>query len=328
MGTMEALLNKIADLRLLVIGDVMLDRYICGDATRISPEAPVPVVAVDHEKQSLGAAANVALNVASLGAHVELVGAVGHDRYGEMLKQLLKKNKIHYEDTFSSPSLHTITKTRVVVRGQQLCRIDYEESRAHYQLSPEQVQAICQKIQHVHAVILSDYAKGVITQDNVQLFIDTAREHNVFIAMDPKPIHHLKFHDVHLMTPNKTEAIQMCDGVIDEPDIALEEVVEKLNHQFRPEHIVVTLGKEGMWVADKKKQLQIPTYAQEVFDVSGAGDTSIACLTLAMAAKESLIRSAKFANIAAGIVVARHGTVAITKEALLKTEWASRYFEL
>ncbi|MDR1528047.1 MAG: PfkB family carbohydrate kinase [Puniceicoccales bacterium] len=320
---MKDLLAKISGLRVLVIGDIMLDHYIIGDTARISPEAPVPVVAVENDKYALGAAANVALNVVQLGCHAEIVGKIGVDPMGKLAKSLFLENKIHFDPKFESATTDTITKSRVVVRGQQLCRIDRENRKSHYEIADDNlVDEICEKIGGVDAVILSDYAKGTISNRNVSKFIHTANGKGVFIAVDPKPINGLNFSGVSLITPNKTESVQLAGLEIephDEPP--LEKICDIICDKYSPKNLVITLGTEGMLIRDTNKQiLRIPTYAREVFDVSGAGDTSIACLAVALATGIPLVRAAKFANIAAGIVVAKHGTAAISTNELLNSE--------
>ncbi|MDR1595409.1 MAG: PfkB family carbohydrate kinase [Puniceicoccales bacterium] len=317
---MKNLLDKISGLKVLVIGDIMLDHYIIGDVTRISPEAPVPVVAVERDKYALGAAANVALNVARLGCHTELIGTIGQDRSGEIVKNLLAENGISFNMNFVSPTTSTIKKTRVVVRGQQLCRIDREDNRLNYEMAKiVPLGEICKRIEFVDAVILSDYAKGILTNSNVVKFIEAAERGNAFIAIDPKPINKLSFSGVALMTPNMAEAMQLAGIDLAGADKFPEKkTCESILRKYSPKNLVITLGPDGMLaVGEDKKILRIPTRAREVFDVSGAGDTSIACLTLALASGESLADAAKFANIAAGIVVSKHGTAAVSVPELL-----------
>ncbi|MDR3144035.1 MAG: PfkB family carbohydrate kinase [Puniceicoccales bacterium] len=319
---MRELLHKISALRVLVIGDVMLDHYIVGDVIRISPEAPVPVVSVHGDKYAPGAAANVAINVAQLGCETELIGKIGSDGSGVVLMGLLEKANVAFDGRFETPNIGTITKARVVVRGQQLCRIDREGKKGDYGISAELLPEICAKIKTADAVILSDYAKGTLTNSNVEQFIGAAIAGNTFIAMDPKPINRLKFDGISLVTPNRAEAMQLAGIDSDASEkFPQEEICAKIIERHGPENLAVTLGADGILVCSSTGKItQIPTYAKEVFDVCGAGDTSVACLTAALASGETLVRAAKFANIAAGIVVSRRGTSAISSADLLACE--------
>jgi D-beta-D-heptose 7-phosphate kinase/D-beta-D-heptose 1-phosphate adenosyltransferase len=320
---MKNLLGKIVGLKVVVVGDIMLDHYVIGNATRISPEAPVPVVTVETDKYALGAAANVALNVAQLGCKTEVIGKIGSDSAGEMLRSLFREHSIDFSQDWVRDDISTITKTRVVVNGQQLCRIDREkDKRCRAMIEEGLLRTIIEKIENCDALILSDYAKGTLTNANITAFINAARSRNIFVALDPKPSNRLNFSDVSLLTPNKNEAFQMA-GVdpYSHDEYQLKEICRAILKKYSPKNLVVTLGPSGMLICDENKNIsQIPTYAKEVFDVSGAGDTSIACLTLALAIGEPLIRSAKFANVAAGIVVSKHGTTAISADELLSCE--------
>jgi D-beta-D-heptose 7-phosphate kinase/D-beta-D-heptose 1-phosphate adenosyltransferase len=319
---MKDIIDRISRLKLLVVGDIMLDQYIVGDATRISPEAPVPVVVVDHDKCALGAAANVALNAVRLGAKVEMVGKIGIDESGDTIRSLLKESGIEFDEKFSRADVSTITKTRVLVRGQQICRIDREKKKREYEIFEDDLkEAICEKIKEADAVILSDYAKGTFTDSNIKKFIDAADSNDVFISVDPKPANNLNFSNISLMTPNRAEAEQLSGiSLYDDENFPANDICNAIFKKFSPKNLVVTMGADGMLIKDgESAAITIPTYAQEVFDVSGAGDTSIACLTLAMASGQCLVRAAKFANIAAGIVVAKHGTAAVSAEEMLNS---------
>jgi D-beta-D-heptose 7-phosphate kinase/D-beta-D-heptose 1-phosphate adenosyltransferase len=323
MLALNALLRKFAELRLVVIGDVMLDHYVIGDARRLSPEAPVPVVAVAEDRYVLGAAGNVALNAARLGCSVEIVGTVGIDGAGSTVKNLLQTNGICSDLLFESAAANTVTKSRIIARGQQLCRIDREDGREKYALgNGADIAAICQRIRSSDGVILSDYAKGTLTSGNVAEFVDTANSAGIFIAIDPKPGSGLTFSGLSLMTPNRAEAAQLVDLAAEQSDeLPMEEICRRIMAKYSVKQLVVTLGADGMMICDCGGKIsQIPTYAKEVFDVSGAGDTSIACLTLSLVAGESIANAAKFANVAAGIVVSKHGTAAISAAELLSDE--------
>jgi D-beta-D-heptose 7-phosphate kinase/D-beta-D-heptose 1-phosphate adenosyltransferase len=314
------LLKKIAGLRVLVVGDVMLDHYIWGDATRISPEAPVPVVKRERETDTAGGAANVAANAASLGAAVELVGAIGRDANGSRLLKHLASHRIRFDPGFLQDSA-TITKTRVVVRNQQLCRIDAEDAPACYRalLAADGAFGLLRrKIAKCHGVILSDYAKGVLTTGLMARITEVARRHGRFVSLDPKPSGGNESDGLDLITPNYREALEMAalkpgaDGV----DDAL--ISRRIWEQCHPRNLVVTLGADGMLLSrEGVPGRRIPTAAREVFDVSGAGDTVIAALTLALVAGADIETAAHFANAAAGVVVGKIGTATVTPDELI-----------
>lgn len=319
-------------LRILVIGDIMLDHYIWGDATRISPEAPVPVVHVDHDTFVPGGAANVACNLAGLGVQTSLLGRYGPDDGGNRLGTLLSECNIHLLPIGCQTKISTIVKTRVVVQRQQMCRIDREMPQEAYLLSDSlNLEKLEDLLAGVHAVILSDYAKGVIDAPLLDL-LRRSREREVggqdpqaskaaspLLVLDPKPKRHLDFSGMDLMTPNRTEALQLA-GLPSDPHAPFDDtrVCAAINERFAPKNLVVTLGAEGMLLCREGEILgRLPTEAREVFDVSGAGDTVVATLTAAFAAGLDLEPAAKLANKAAGIVVSHVGTSPISAEALV-----------
>ena len=313
MKNFGPLLKKITRLRILVVGDVMLDHYIWGDATRISPEAPVPVVDIARDSWTAGGAANVALNIASLGARCSIAGFIGTDEAGKKLTEILHEKEIN---TLPTPGdAPTIIKTRVLVRHQQLCRLDREAPPPAYHFPITLAKALLAKeIAACDAVIFSDYAKGILTDELVALVTQMARAGGKFIALDPKPKRPLAFHGLDLITPNKRESLQLA-GIA--PDVHLHfpaaEVCQRLHGLYATRHLVVTLGEEGMLLSSGGKiHTTIPTAAREVYDVSGAGDTALAGLVLALTAGASLETAAHFANAAAGVVVAKIGTATVT----------------
>lgn len=315
--TSAELLAKFPSLKILVIGDLMLDHYIWGDVHRISPEAPVPVVQAMRETHTAGGAANVALNLASLGLGVSVCGSLGMDEAGERLRLLLEGKGINAEGCFKIDGLSTMVKTRVVVRTQQLCRIDREAERSAYGIDEVagSGELLAKLIGNCDALILSDYAKGVITQELMNQCFELATKHGKLLAIDPKPTRMLDFQGAGLMTPNRHEALELAG--IPEPSIGeeypLEAVCWNIHAKHSPELLVVTLGADGMVVSEGGKVVEVlPTSAREVFDVSGAGDTVIATLTAALAAGANPTDAAKFANIAAGIVVSKVGTAVVT----------------
>lgn len=313
MKGLPTLLQKISSLRILVVGDVMLDHYLWGDATRISPEAPVPVVDVARDSWTAGGAANVALNVASLGARCTVAGFFGQDEAGGKLRQVLLDRKI---ETVATPGTGmTIVKARVLVQHQQLCRLDRESPPSSYRIPPERVPELFAEAVRCHdAVVFSDYAKGVLTRELVAEVSKLARAHGRFLALDPKPKSRLAVTGLDLMTPNKRESLQLA-GLEAGPGAPFpaEAVCARLNELYAARHLVITLGEDGMLLSTGGViRRTIPTAAREVFDVSGAGDTALAALVLALTAGADLEDAAHFANAAAGVVVGKLGTATAT----------------
>jgi D-beta-D-heptose 7-phosphate kinase/D-beta-D-heptose 1-phosphate adenosyltransferase len=319
---MDKLLSNISRLKIFVLGDIMLDRYIFGDVFRISPEAPVPVVSVQNEKYMLGAAANVALNLKTLGVDVEVFGSIGNDIYGNELETILQASNIKFDKNFCvRKSISTIVKTRILVRHQQLCRLDVEQDKKFYSFLMKDIKDfVLEKVKVSDAVLVSDYAKGVVSSELVQYVENIAHAAGIFVAMDPKPKNRIVYKNMDLMTPNKEESMKLAG--IDEAALPegfdSEVICKNIFEKFLPKNLVITLGGDGMLLCHDGKVIDsIPTYASEVFDVSGAGDTSIACLTAALVAGADLRKAAHFANTAAGIVVKKLGTAQATVSEIL-----------
>lgn len=318
MKGLPALFRKIARQHILVIGDVMLDHYIWGDATRISPEAPVPVVDIARDTWTAGGAANVALNIAALGAQCTVAGFIGPDEAGSRLTQILQEKGITPLPTPGTGA--TILKTRVLVQHQQLCRLDRESPQGHYAISGTQATSLLgDAIRRADAVILSDYAKGILSDELVARVTKLARAAGKLIALDPKPKRKLAFRDLDLITPNKREALQLAGlEPVPHAPFPAAEVCKRLHRLYGTRNLVVTLGEDGMLLSRDGKVLKtIPTAAREVFDVSGAGDTALAALVLALAAGTSLETAAHFSNAASGVVVGKLGTATVTPAELM-----------
>jgi len=315
---MQSLLKRISSLHVLVVGDVMLDHYIWGDANRISPEAPVPVIDVARDTYTAGGAANVALNVASLGAKATVAGFFGRDDAGKRLSGIITQKGISLIATPGTGS--TIVKTRLFVSRQQLCRLDRESPLHSYQIDPVKIETTFGKVVgKVDAIIFSDYAKGLLSDEFVTRLTALAREQKKLIAIDPKPRRKLKFFQPDLLTPNRREAMQLA-GLEPEPNqpFPAGEVCARIYELYRPKNLVITLSEDGMLLSHKGKVGKIiPTVAREVFDVSGAGDTAIAALTLGLAAGAMLEEAAQFANAASGVVVGKLGTATASPEEVL-----------
>jgi D-beta-D-heptose 7-phosphate kinase/D-beta-D-heptose 1-phosphate adenosyltransferase len=321
------ILTTAAKTRVLVLGDVMLDQFIWGSVARISPEAPVPVLDFERESFMPGGAANVARNLTSLNAHTELFGAVGHDDAARRLKKLLAGQKIGCEGLVVNAARHTSVKTRIVAHKQQVVRIDREtRDGLDAKLAGRLLAKLKSKLPRAAAVIVGDYGKGVVTQPLLDKIKSLCRARGVWLSLDPKPVHHLNLSSLSLITPNRKEAFELAD-LPDETknadpfaDKNLMAAAERLLNELRPAVMLITLGELGMLLCQRgHKPFHIPTIAQEVFDVSGAGDTVIATFTLAIAAGASPVEAAIMSNHAAGIVVGKVGTATTTPEELLKS---------
>jgi len=302
--------------RVLVVGDVMLDQFIWGGVSRISPEAPVPVLDFDRESFMPGGAANVARNLVCLNTPAELFGAIGHDDAARKLLKLLGEQNIGCAGLVKSSARHTSIKTRIVAHQQQVVRIDRETRGAlDPQTTAKLLAGFKTKLAGADAVIVGDYGKGVVTQLLLNEIKSLCRARGVWLSLDPKPVHHLNLSSLSLITPNRKEAFELAD-LPDETknenpfaDKNLMRVAERLLQELNPALLLITLGEFGMLLCQRgQKPFHIPTVAQEVFDVSGAGDTVIATFTLAIAAGASPIEAAILSNHAAGIVVGKVGT--------------------
>jgi rfaE bifunctional protein kinase chain/domain len=307
------ILDAISGLHVLVIGDLMLDHYIWGDVHRISPEAPVPVVHAARDSETAGGAANVALNLAALGAKTSVVGVLGDDAHGETLRAILSAAGIDTTGCRTSDGAPTIVKTRVIARNQQLCRIDREAPRANYAIDvlPGSLDDLAIAIAGADAVIFSDYAKGAITQPLLDALLPVAGKHATLVAIDPKPSRKLDFRGIQLITPNRHEALELAGLPEAAPGEAypLAETARRIHQTHAPENLIITLGADGMAICrNGEVESVLPTRAREVFDVSGAGDTVIATLTAALAAGADASSAAHLANLAAGDVVSKMGT--------------------
>jgi D-beta-D-heptose 7-phosphate kinase/D-beta-D-heptose 1-phosphate adenosyltransferase len=305
----------------LVVGDVMLDRYMWGNVRRISPEAPVPIVEIDRETHTAGGAANVALNLRSLGVRCELFGLAGNDMNGTELQALLQQHNVLFDPRLARPDAPTITKTRIVAHRQQLCRVDKESDPDAYSIAKAGLLGLLvEKAAKYDAVILSDYAKGVISQQVIDVLRQLREQKRTYLALDPKPTRPLDISGLDLLTPNRGESIQLAGlTAAGRKGPGLEEIVEAILNRHHPECLVITLSEEGMLLRMREGVTKhFPTAVRQVADVSGAGDTVIATLTAAMAAGVAPEEALTIANVAAGIVVGKLGTATVTRPELLK----------
>ena len=293
----------------LVIGDVMLDKYIFGEVNRTSPEAPVPVVEKKSESFRMGGAANVAANLIGLGIKTILSGVVGNDQNGEALKRLLKKNNISQQGLIKS-TLSTTTKTRVIAGHQQIVRVDDEDT--NISLSANQIKKILNLIiKKPSIIVLTDYAKGFLTENLTQKIIKQAKKNDIPILVDPKGNNIKKYAGASILTPNKKEAFVLSNLAEPDEDL-LEKQLKKICIKFDIENIAMTQGDQGIKLVSSRKIDVIPaTKLKKVFDVSGAGDTVIATLAAGLIGKLTTHKSLELANIAAGVAIGKVGTVAI-----------------
>jgi rfaE bifunctional protein kinase chain/domain len=303
-------IQKFRQARLLVVGDVMLDRYWFGDTERISPEAPVPVVHVSKVDERLGGAANVARNAASMGAQISILGVVGDDEPGRRIEELLKAQSVK-SFLQRDASLPTTVKLRVVARQQQLIRLDFEQAPTHEALlnKLEQFQSL---LKDVDAVIFSDYGKGGLT--HVTQMIAAARAAGKVVLVDPKGDEYSKYQGASIITPNRSELRQVIGRWKDEAELTLK--AQELREQLKLDALLLTRSEEGMSLFTAAGVEHVKAVAREVFDVSGAGDTVIATMAVALAAKWPAGQAMKLANKAGGIVVGKLGTATVSLEEL------------
>jgi D-beta-D-heptose 7-phosphate kinase/D-beta-D-heptose 1-phosphate adenosyltransferase len=299
--------------RVLVVGDVMLDEFIWGRVARISPEAPVPVVEVTGQSFHLGGAGNVAANVRSLGGGAALAGVIGEDVAGERLKSVLHAAGVESALAVSRGGRPTTVKTRIVAHNQQVVRADREESDDVTDgVEKALLDGVRQALPACAAVVLSDYQKGVITPRLMKMLLPLARRRNVPVLVDPKVRHFARYRRVTLLTPNQLEAEQ-ATGLRIREDKDLRAAGERIMKMLACEAVLITRGEHGMCLFERgRRPLSIGTAAREVFDVTGAGDTVVATLALALGAGARLAEAAILANCAAGVVVGKVGTATAT----------------
>jgi D-beta-D-heptose 7-phosphate kinase/D-beta-D-heptose 1-phosphate adenosyltransferase len=303
--------------RILVIGDLMIDEYLWGEAERISPEAPVQVVSVVRDSSTLGGAGNVVSNLVALGAKMSVASVIGAGDNASLLIQLFKDLGVDTTGLIQDPNRPTTKKTRILAGHQHVLRIDRETkqeiSQAHV---AGLVQFVKERIHSFDVILLSDYGKGLLTKILLQQVIDVARENNKTIVVDPKGLNFKKYAGATAITPNKGEA-SLAAGIEIVDDVSLVAAGRKLLHDIPVQKVLMTCGKEGMVLfEDGKEPYRIATEARQVFDVSGAGDTVLAILGLGLAAGASFRQAAALANVAAGIVVGKVGTATVSREEL------------
>lgn len=315
--------NDFAGKEVLIVGDIGLDEYTLGQVRRISPEAPVPVVEVDSEESRLGLAANVAQNVASLGGIPRLISVVGRDATAERLGELLRQNGVTPEHLVVDPTRPTTRKLRVMVANHHIVRVDYEHRHfLSIEVEDQILARVSELVSNVCAVIVQDYAKGVVSERLVREVVKLAKAKGKRVLADPHRTTPLEtYRGVDLMTPNFDESVALTaipNDDLRKDAMMLDRIGHKLMETVGSAQMVITLGKDGMRIFENDKVVDLPTHAKQVFDVTGAGDTVIAALALSWGSGFSLERSCALANFAAGVVVGKVGCVPCSVSELLE----------
>ena len=318
----DKLFREFSNIKIGVIGDVMLDTYWWGHVERISPEAPVPVVTLDKREYRIGGAGNVALNLASLGSPVSVFSVIGDDEDGDVLKGLLEEKKIDIQYLLSSAFRITTNKARIISKNQQMLRLDSETTK---ELSvPDEDQIIEQIQSYIEkdkpgVIIFEDYNKGVLTDRVIETTIECCKRNNVLTAVDPKRKHFFSYKSVDLFKPNLAEVKEALNLLLENVNLpALEKIHGELSDRLHHLISFITLSEKGVFFESDKEAMIIPSHVRNIADVSGAGDTVIAVASLIYAATKDVRLMAQVANIAGGLVCEEVGTVAINKERLLK----------
>jgi len=317
---LDELKKGFAGKRIAVIGDMMLDGYFWGDVKRISPEAPVPVLEVEEEFFRFGGAANVALNILTLGGIPIPLGVIGKDSFGNIFTSLLKEKKITEEGIIIDVERPTTTKTRVIANSQHVVRID-KESKAYINSKIEQklLSFLESSLGRIDGIILQDYNKGILTPSLISKIISIANKKNILITVDPKFDNFFEYKNVTVFKPNRKETESVL-GTRIKTDKDISSAGKNLLHKLNSNYVLLTLGEAGIAVFEKgDKERRMPTKARKVADVSGAGDTVISTLTIGLAAGADIYESSFLANYAAGIVCGEVGIVPIEKEKLFQT---------
>ncbi|NLN35552.1 MAG: D-glycero-beta-D-manno-heptose-7-phosphate kinase [Candidatus Cloacimonetes bacterium] len=317
MMDIQELGKQIKGLRAIVLGDMMLDSYLWGKVQRISPEAPVPVIEINREEYRLGGAANVALNLISLGAEVFAVGLVGSEANAKVLKKLFKQHGLSSKGLVSEMGRKTTIKTRIGAVNQQIVRIDIEDSGDLSDKSKEAILLLLKKqLEHSDLLIIEDYNKGLLREDLISETPDLCKKHNVMVALDRKQKNFFKYRKVDIFKPNYKE-LQSNLGRCFESEADFFEGAAQVQKKLACKYLVVTHGAKGMYIfSAKSPMLHLPSCAREVYDVSGAGDTVIGASGLAMASWAYIHTAANFTNLAAGVVCGKMGTATANIEEL------------
>ena len=318
----DQLFQQFQSIKAGVIGDVMLDSYLWGKVERISPEAPVPVITLEKKEARIGAAGNVALKLASLGAQVSMLSVMGADEDGRQLKGLLEDHKIRTDFLLESSKRITTNKTRIISRNQQMMRVDNEITA---DLGYEDENRLILAVQHFIAqekpdvIVLEDYNKGVLTETVIRKVIDLCKHHHIITAVDPKRKNFFAYTGVDIFKPNLKEVREALNLLSAKADVeSLQNIHEQLQQQLKHQISFITLSEKGVFYRDSNESKIIPSHLRNIADVSGAGDTVIATAALVFAATGNTELMAEISNIAGGLVCEEVGTAAINKDRLLQ----------
>ena len=307
----EKIIKNFRNRKILIIGDLILDKYLFGTVDRISPEAPVPIVEVQREELKLGGACNVAWNISKLSGNGYIVGVIGNDENGRKLKKLINNNNIN-DLTIIDESRPTIEKTRVIAVSQQLIRIDREDRRVISEFTVEKIKENIKKVLNdIEGIIVSDYGKGVVNQHLMDFLTKLGKP----IFVDPKPENFNLYKNITIMTPNRKEAYGCIKA---DKTKSLDFVGKEIMRRLNIKNLLITLSSEGMALFEENNVIKIPAKAKKVFDVTGAGDTVISVLSLAKLSGATWKEAAILSNYAGGYVVGEIGTAAITPEILIE----------
>lgn len=305
--------------KILLVGDLMIDHYLWGNCERISPEAPVAIVDIEKESSVLGGAGNVANNLYALGAEVDILSVIGDDKNADKLKKMLEKIDINSNDLIVEKGRKTSMKNRIIASNQHIIRYDKESKKnISNEIEIEIINLFKSKIEFYDIVILSDYGKGLLTENLTQSLISIGNEANIKVLVDPKGFEYEKYKNAYLLTPNKKEAINATNIQI-EDKISLERAIRKLKEDYNLNISLVTLSEDGIAIYDENLRIK-PTVAKEVYDVTGAGDTVIASIAFALACGYDIDKAVEFSNLSAGVVVGKIGSATATLNEIIAYE--------
>ena len=315
---LKEILERFSKVKIAVVGDMMLDEYLIGKVSRISPEAPVPVVNIEEERFVLGGASNVANTLKSLSAQVSVYGVVGKDSNGEKFVKELESKYIDPSGIVIDETRPTIIKSRVLSQGQQLLRLDWEkDTDITENIQKKIIENVEKNIENTDALLLSDYNKGVLTEFVSQSIIKIAKKYNREVVVDPKPNNFKNYKGATSMTPNRKEILDYFGMKKFQNEEEIAQKMSELKEELALDNVVLTRSEEGVSLF-KNEHRRIPTVAREVYDVTGAGDTFISTFLLSVCAGADLFEAGAIANMASGIVVAKIGTATATKEEILE----------